>query len=133
MISTSTYVRVVLITALLATQLASFHGITNATIRTTAAAPINLRKVSAAAEQISAAARCPNPYTVRSGDTLSKIAARCGVSTAYLRQLNGLRSNAVWVGQSLITRAPRSRRSPATPVPAVPRPTPSIESTVSPW
>jgi LysM repeat protein len=131
--STSARVCIVLIAALLAICNASFHAITNEITQASVAAPIALLKADTAAEQTNASARCSNPYTVRKGDTLSKIAARCGVSTALLRQWNGLTSNAVWVGQSLITRAPRDRRAPATPAPRRPRPTPSIESTISPW
>ncbi|QLE64025.1 1,4-beta-N-acetylmuramidase [Furfurilactobacillus rossiae] len=41
-------------------------------------------------------------YTVRSGDTLGAIAARYGVSTSYLQQLNGIaNANLIWVGQQL--------------------------------
>jgi len=127
MISTSARVHLVMIAALLATHFTSFHAIAGEITQASVAAPIALLKAGAAADRTSAAARCPNPYTVRKGDTLSRIAARCGVSTALLRQWNGLQSNAIWVGQSLITRA--SRRSPATPVPV---PTPPIESPVSP-
>jgi LysM repeat protein len=133
MISRSARVCIVLIAALLATHNASFYAMANKITPSSVTAPITLLKAGSAAEQTNAAARCPNPYTVRKGDTLSKIAARCGVSTALLRQWNGLSSNAIWVGQSLITRAPGGRRPPATPAPVRPRPTPSIESTVSPW
>jgi LysM repeat protein len=130
MISTSARVHLVMIAALLATHFASFHVIAGEITQASVAAPIALLKAGAAADQTSAAARCPNPYTVRKGDTLSRIAARCGVSAALLRQWNGLQSNTIWVGQSLITRA--SRRSPVTPVPVEPAPTPPIESPVSP-
>jgi LysM repeat protein len=79
------------------------------------------------------AAGCANPYTVRKGDTLAKIARRCGVSVASLKKLNGLRGNTIWVGQALALRASRNS-SPAAGVPnATPAPTPTIESTVSPW
>jgi hypothetical protein len=87
------------------------------------------------------AAGCPNPYTVRKGDTLAKIARRCGVSVASLRNLNGLSGNIIRVGQTLVIRGPRAKVPPArmpvaTPAPAlraVPPPTPAIESAVSPW
>ena len=71
---------------------------------------------------------CSNPYTVRKGDTLAKIAQRCGVSIASLKKLNGLSSNTISVGQTLVIRASRSN-APS----VVPAPTPTIESSVSPW
>jgi LysM repeat protein len=74
------------------------------------------------------AAGCSNPYTVRKGDTLAKIARRCGVSVAALKKLNGLSGNTIWVGQALVIRAPAGS-SPR----VAPAPTPTIESAVSPW
>jgi LysM repeat protein len=74
------------------------------------------------------AAGCANPYTVRKGDTLAKIAQRCGVSVASLKKLNGLSGNTIRVGQILMIGAPRAVRPAATPAP-----TPTIESTLSPW
>lgn len=44
---------------------------------------------------------CGASYTVQRGDTLSAIAARCGVSTQALVSANGLISNVIWNGQSL--------------------------------
>jgi LysM repeat protein len=73
-------------------------------------------------------ASCSNPYTVRKGDTLAKIAQRCGVSIASLKRLNGLNNNTISVGQTLLIRASRS----SAPM-VVPAPTPTIESSVSPW
>ena len=43
-------------------------------------------------------------HTVRSGDTLSKIAAKHGISLAKLKKLNGLRSDNIRVGQKLRVR-----------------------------
>ena len=74
------------------------------------------------------AAGCSNPYAVRKGDTLAKIAQRCGVSVASVKKLNGLSSNTISVGQTLVIRA--SRGSTLSVAPA---PTPTIESSVSPW
>ncbi|MCX7852583.1 MAG: LysM peptidoglycan-binding domain-containing protein [Caldilineales bacterium] len=50
-----------------------------------------LRPAPAAAEQADprASSRCGSTYVVRRGDTLTKIAARCGVSVRTLRALNG--------------------------------------------
>lgn len=64
-----------------------------------------------------ATAQCPNPYIVRSGETLYSIAARCNVSAASIRQVNRLKSDRVWVSQRLIIPA-----SPATPPGSRPRP-----------
>ena len=74
------------------------------------------------------AASCSNPYTVRKGDTLARIARRCGVSVASLKKLNGLSSNTILVGQVLVIRTPRGNTPSITPAP-----TPTIESSVSPW
>ncbi len=105
-------------------------------------------------------AGCPLYYTVRAGDTLAKIARRCGVSVTSLKRWNGLRSDVIRVGQVLTTRGAAASAPPAvvaTPGPAVgstgwsappvsaapetsgpervvvPTPTPAIESAVSPW
>jgi LysM repeat protein len=74
------------------------------------------------------AAGCANPYTVRKGDTLAKIAQRCSVSVASLKKLNGLSGDKIVVGQTLVTRAARGSAPKVTPAP-----TPTIESPVSPW
>lgn len=103
---------------------------------------------------------CPLYYTVRPGDTLAKIARRCGVTVASLKRRNGLRSDVIRVGQLLITgaipapeppvagatpdpgtntgggSAPPVLVAPAVSVPhpfVVPTPTPAIESPVSAW
>jgi LysM repeat protein len=79
------------------------------------------------------AAACANLYTVRKGDTLAKIARRCGVSINSLKSLNGLSGNTIWVGQILVIRTPRAKApSGGRPI-ATPAPTPTIESTISPW
>jgi LysM repeat protein len=89
------------------------------------AVPLHSKTVTVA--RVSTAG-CANPYTVRKGDTLAKIAQRCGVSVASLKKLNGLSSNTIRVGQTLVIRASRGSASNVTPVP-----TPTIESRVSPW
>ncbi len=102
---------------------------------------------------------CPNPYVVRSGDTLSVIAARCGVTVYTIKQRNGLNSDLIWAGQALYVRsaasvAPSVAPTPypyysgvtatATPMPYLPpatvdylapypTPTPQIESPISLW
>jgi LysM repeat protein len=93
---------------------------------------INLRNKPAAVTRASAAT-CANLYTVRKGDTLAKIARRCSVSVFSLKNLNGLSGNTIWVGQILVIRTPRAMApSGGRPI-ATPAPTPTIESTISPW
>jgi LysM repeat protein len=41
-------------------------------------------------------------YVVKKGDCLSKIAARAGVTTKSLREVNGLKSDVIFVGKKLI-------------------------------
>ena len=50
-------------------------------------------------------------YTVKSGDTLSAIAARHGVSVANLKSWNGLTSNNIKVGQKLKVKAAAASQS----------------------
>jgi len=70
-------------------------------------------------------------YTVRRGDTLSKIASRHGVSTRQLASMNHLRSqNAIRVGQRLRvpssqTLAPMAPETSAVAVAAAPKPAPA--------
>jgi len=69
-----------------------------------------------------ATAQCPNPYTVRSGETLYSIAARCKVSAASIKQVNRLKSDRVWINQRLViptapTNPPGSRPPPVYPTP----------------
>ncbi len=89
---------------------------------------------------------CSTYLTVRSGDTLSGIAARCGVSVEALKQWNSLTSYSVWVGQVLITTGSSGTYSTQTPTPrtpyatatprwgsyATPTPTPHLEPTMRP-
>jgi LysM repeat protein len=91
-----------------------------------------LHSKTASIAQVSAAG-CSNPYTVRKGDTLAKIARRCGVSVSSLRNLNGLSGNVIRVGQALVIRAPRAKVPPPSMPVATPAPTPTIESAISPW
>ncbi len=87
---------------------------------------------------------CPTYLTVRSGDTLSSIAARCGVSVADLKRWNSLTSNSVWVGQGLVTTGSSGAYSTQTPTVQTPygtatpqrrgyaTPTPHLEPTIVP-
>lgn len=76
-------------------------SVVKATSHGTAGQVINHTIMSAVGSSSSAA--CPSYYTVRPGDTLAKIARRCGVSVASLKRWNGLRSDLIRVGQVLIT------------------------------
>jgi LysM repeat protein len=76
----------------------------------------------------SASTSCYNPYTVRAGDTLSGIAARCGVDVSDLKSVNSLGDRSILrPGQSL--RIPVHEASDAgstygaATVPATPTPT----------
>lgn len=62
------------------------------------------------------AVKCPSIYRVRLGDTLSSIAARCGVTTTAIVKANGLRSPRVWPGQRLYIPAPT--QPPLAPLPS---------------
>jgi membrane-bound lytic murein transglycosylase D len=70
--------------------------------------------LAAAALPVTAAAHATREasgtgYRVRSGDTLSHIAARHGVSVAALRAANGLRSTRLRIGQKLVVPRPITR------------------------
>ncbi len=56
-------------------------------------------------------------YTVKSGDTLSKIAARHGITLNQLKEWNGLTSNSIKPGQKLKVRA-SAPQSASAPMPA---------------
>jgi LysM repeat protein len=66
-------------------------------------------------------------YTVQKGDSLSKIAARAGVSTAELSELNKIADkNSIRIGQKLLLPA-HSRPLPSAPAPAA-TPKPTVKS-----
>ncbi len=52
-------------------------------------------------------------HVVRRGENLSRIAQQYGVRVAYLRQWNGLRSDAIQAGQQLRVQAPNPAPHPA--------------------
>lgn len=52
-------------------------------------------------------------YTVKSGDTLSSIASRHGITLAQLKEWNGLTSNNIKAGQKLKVKAASTQSSPA--------------------
>ena len=58
-------------------------------------------------------------YTVKSGDTLSRIALDSGMTVANLKQLNNLKSDTIYIGQTLKVKAEASKPAPKpTPAPA---------------
>ena len=71
-----------------------------------------------------ATAQCPNPYTVRSGETLYSIAARCKVGAASIKQVNRLKSDRVWVNQRLVIPAPLANPPGPRPPSVCPTPQP---------
>jgi len=108
------------------------HAAHNYRLQAANTSGVTLHSKTAGVARVSAAG-CSNPYTVRKGDTLSKIARSCGVRVSSIKNLNGLNSNTIRVGQALVIWAPRSG-APSVRMPiATPAPTPTIESTISPW
>ena len=57
-------------------------------------------------------------YVVKSGDTLFAIATLCDSTVDDIRQLNGLTSDLISVGQTLIVKAPAGAAPPPTTAPA---------------
>ena len=43
-------------------------------------------------------------YTVKSGDTLDKIAKRNGTTVAELKRLNNIKGDALQIGQTIVTK-----------------------------
>lgn len=69
-------------------------------------------------------AACSGSYTVQPGDTLSAIAARCGVTVSDLRALNGLTNNSVLrPGQVLVVSAVIPSQPVVEPASVAPQPT----------
>ena len=65
-------------------------------------------------------------YKVKSGDTLSKIGQAYKMSVTELKQLNNLKSDMIYVGQTLKVKAEASKPAPA------PKPTPTPKPEVTP-
>lgn len=61
-------------------------------------------------------------YSVKSGDTLSHIGVKYGVSVAELKKLNGLSSDFLFIGQVLKVSSSGSQPAPAKPAPAPAKP-----------
>lgn len=69
-------------------------------------------------------AACSGSYTVQPGDTLSAIAARCGVTVSDLRTLNGLTNSSVLrPGQVLVVSAIVPSQPTVEPASVAPQPT----------
>ena len=121
------------------TQLRSWNGIRGSTIhvgqtlKVPGPAPAPPPRQTAASARVPARrvpAPGPNHYRIRSGDTLSTIAARFGVSVPDLRSWNRLRSSRITAGKFLVVRPPSdsspsaSRAEARRPAPRLARPVP---------
>lgn len=52
-------------------------------------------------------------YRVRKGDSLAKVARKYGVTVAQLKQLNNLKSDSLFIGQTLFIKHPEEESKPA--------------------
>ncbi len=79
-------------------------------------------------QYMASASTTTQEYTVRRGDTLSRIASSTGTSVAQLRATNGLRNDLIQVGQKLLVR-PATSAAGATNQTATAAPAPAITTT----
>lgn len=81
----------------------------------TAADPAtNGLQVVSAVSQRASTTPAVSKYTVKKGETLTKVAARNGLSVERLMKLNGLKTNSVKTGQALtVSTATPTKKSPA--------------------
>lgn len=91
-------------------QLRAYNGLKGDTIR----AGQVLRLAGGPARPVAAQ---PRTYTVKAGDTLSRIAARTGTSVAALQAANRLRGTVIVAGQRLVVPAPGTAVRPPAPRP----------------
>lgn len=98
------------------TQLRSWNGLSGSLIRVgqvlrVPGPPPQKTVAQASARSPSSPGPAPSPkhYLIRSGDTLSVIAGRFGVSVADLRRWNSLRGSRITAGKYLIVRPPSER------------------------
>lgn len=67
-------------------------------------------------------------YTVKSGDSLSKIGLQFGMTVQQLKTLNNLKSDMIYVGQKLKVTAQTSTTKPTVPTTPAPTPAPATVS-----
>ncbi len=79
-----------------------------------------------------ASAGAEHTYSVKSGDTLTKIAAQFGTTVKALRTANSLKTDSIKVGQKLTIPAKTSAPAPAPAVPTEPAPAPTTAPTAPP-
>jgi LysM repeat protein len=86
-----------------------------------ASAPKSEEKKSASTGPATASG---NSHTVQSGDTLGKLAARYGTSTAAFKSVNNLKSDTIRIGQKLVIPTGKGKESsaPVAAAPSVPAP-----------
>ncbi|MEZ4769050.1 MAG: LysM peptidoglycan-binding domain-containing protein [Caldilineales bacterium] len=79
------------------------------------------------------ASGCSGSYTVKPGDTLYGIAARCGVSVRRLQEANGITGSSIYRGLTLVIPTGSSSVSgnPASPPRAIPSQVPSYSAPAS--
>lgn len=70
---------------------------------------------SATAGRVTAPSAPPDSYVVQSGDTLSEIAQQFNTTVAALKQLNGLKSDTITVGQKLLIPPGTGSNAPSAP------------------
>jgi LysM repeat protein len=79
----------------------------------------------AAPDSPAATGGAPETYVVKTGDTLTRVARTHGTTAAALRDLNGLKTDRINVGQKLKVPAKAAPRE-AAPAPALSTPTPFV-------
>ena len=89
-------------------QLRSWNGIRGSTIRVG-----QTLRVPASAGSIQSGGVSSGAYTVRSGDSLDKIAKRHGITVQQLRAWNGLRGTMIHPGQKVAVRPPSNATTAA--------------------
>ncbi len=116
------------------TQLKSWNGLRSSMIRVGQTLKVPGRGAPAPATPTRAAsasiparpqpAAGPGQYRIRSGDSLSAIAQRFGVTVNDLRRWNNMRGSRITAGKYLTVRPPSSRSAAVAAAPAAPKPAP---------
>lgn len=94
------------------------------------AAPSVSADTTATAAPVAAATSSSKSYTVKSGDTLSKIATQHGTSIKALRSANNLKTDRIKVGQKLkipAKAAAATTTAPAPELPSLPTAPPTVQ------